>query len=117
MTDEEQVIRDWLAGQLNPDTGSPLPPSKRLSQPLPRRQVPAVVETLLRLLDEARAVPAPLDDGGLDELRAAARLVIAAGVSNRSGDKYRVKVAAFDALDDALEASDLALAETLRNRE
>jgi hypothetical protein len=112
MTDEEQVIRDWLAGQLNPDTGSPLPPSKRLSQPLPRRQVPAVVETLLRLLDEARAVPAPLDDGGLDELRAAAEAVLAAVEPRPLGTGMRLMPAV-----NAKHPAVVALAETLRNRE
>ncbi len=40
------------------------------------------------------------------DVQAAARSVIAAGVSNRSGEKYAAKVRAFDALDDALEAFD-----------
>lgn len=53
VSEEEQVIRDWLDGQLRA-SGSPLPPSLRTSQPLPRRQVTAVVATLIELLDEAR---------------------------------------------------------------
>lgn len=57
---EEQVIRDWLAGQLNPATDAPLSPSQRLSQPLPRRQVTAVVAYLIQALDEARAAPPPI---------------------------------------------------------
>lgn len=55
MTPEEQVIRDWLDGMLSP-SGSPLPPSRRRSQPIPRRQVTAVIATLIGLLDEARGV-------------------------------------------------------------
>lgn len=52
-------------------------------------------------------------DGALQGLVAAASLVIVAGVSNRSGDKYQQKVRAFDALDDALEiAGPLALRAT-----
>lgn len=55
MTPEEQVIRDWLAGQLS-ESGGPLPPDRRRSLPLPPRRVVAVVATLVGLLDEERAV-------------------------------------------------------------
>lgn len=44
-------------------------------------------------------------DGTLED---AARAVIKAGVSNRSGEKYVAKTEAFDALDDALEVLDEA---------
>jgi hypothetical protein len=54
------------------------------------------VDRLLATLDFERQAYA--------ELLAASRLIIKAGVSNRSGPKYQEKVAAFDALDDALEA-------------
>ena len=53
ISDEEQVIRDWLAGMLSP-SGAPLSPSQRRSEPIPRRQVTAVIATLIDLLDEAR---------------------------------------------------------------
>lgn len=54
MSLEEQVIREWLAGQLNPETDGPLPPSKRLSEPLPRRRVPTVVASLIEIIDGLR---------------------------------------------------------------
>jgi hypothetical protein len=61
MTPEEQVIRDWLDGQLSP-SGAPLPPSQRRSEPLPRRRVVPVIATLIELLDEARADAAAWHD-------------------------------------------------------
>jgi hypothetical protein len=52
---EERAIREWLAGQLNPDTGGPLPTTKRLSERLPSRHVVPIIAKLIELLDEARA--------------------------------------------------------------
>jgi len=40
-----------------------------------------------------------------ERLRETARSVLDCGVGNLSGDRYRRRVAAFDALDDALEAA------------
>ena len=40
---------------------------------------------------------------GSERLRLAAQAVLDCGVGNLSGDKYRARVEAFDALDDALE--------------
>lgn len=54
--------------------------------------------TLARLLATIDA-----RDARIRELEAAARAVLACGVGNLSGEKYRRRVDAFDALDDVLD--------------